>query len=149
MSSADDVKVTTTYFTTQTDEILLNKFVTELTPLRIIKFQKYFQKCAINIPMNGEALSLLGTVLADADYKVVNNNQTWVAPTDPGTAPVLPTASVKGTSTISELDKSIEHTNCPLQHQHNVRQHKKNKMKYDKYKAVLTALCNLITSNIK
>ena len=53
--------------------------------------------------MNGEALSLLGTVLADADYKVVNNNQTWVAPTDPGTAPVLPTASDEGASKISAL----------------------------------------------
>ena len=35
------------------------------------------------------------------------------------------------------------------QHQHDVGQRKKNKMKYDKYQAGLTALRNLITSNIK
>ena len=77
----------------------MNKFGTEPTPLHIIKFQKYLEKCAINTPTNGEALGLLGMVLAGADYKSVNNNQTWVAPTYTGTAPVLPNASAKGAST--------------------------------------------------
>ena len=81
----------------------MNEVDTEPTPLRIIKFQNYLQQCAPNIPTNGEALGLLGTVLADADYKSVNNNQTWVAPMDPGTAPVLPTASDEGASKISAL----------------------------------------------
>ena len=77
----------------------MNEVDTEPTPLRIIKFQKYLQKCAINIPTNGEALGLLGTVLVGADYESVNKNQTWVTPTNPGTAPVLPTASAEGAST--------------------------------------------------
>ena len=39
--------------------------------------------------------------------------------------------------------------NFLLQHQHDVCQHKKKKTKYKKYQAGLTALRNLITSNIK
>ena len=92
----------------------MNEVSTELTPLCIIKFQKYLQKCAINIQMNGESLGLLGTVLSNADYKSVNN-QTWVALTDPGTALVLPTASAKGESTRPGLDKYTKHTNRLLQ----------------------------------
>ena len=68
MSSSDDVKVVTTYFPTQPDDISMEKFVTEPTPLYIIKFHKYLQKCAINIPTNGEAVVLLGTVISDANY---------------------------------------------------------------------------------
>ena len=68
MSSSDDVKVATTYFLDQPDGIRMNQFTTELTLILIIKFQKYLHQCAINIPTNGEALGLLGTVLADADY---------------------------------------------------------------------------------
>ena len=89
MSSADYVKVETTYFPTQPYDICMNKFGTETTPIHIIKFQKYFQKCTINIPTNGESLGLLGTVITNSDYKSVNNNQTWVAPTYPGTSKVL------------------------------------------------------------
>ena len=44
MSSADDIKVATTYFTTQLDDICMKKFGTELIPLRIIKSQKYLQQ---------------------------------------------------------------------------------------------------------
>ena len=102
--------------------------------LHTIKFQKYFKQYTINIP-----LGLLVTVLANADYKSVNNNQTYIAPTDPGTA-VLP---------ISVLKKSTEHMNSLLQHQHDVRQHDKKKTKYEKYQVGLMALCNLITSNIE
>ena len=50
--------------------------------------------------MNGEALGLLVTLLAYIEYKSVNNNQTWVLPTDTDTSPVIPTASAKGASTI-------------------------------------------------
>ena len=78
----------------------MNKVITEPTPLHIIKFKNYLQKCSINIPTDGEALGLLGTVLSDADYESVNNNQTWVAPMYPDTAPVLPMASADGASTI-------------------------------------------------
>ena len=127
----------------------MNEFGTELTPLRIIKFQKYLQQYAINIPTNGEALGLLGMVLTNSDYKSVNNNQTWFAPTDPGKVPVLPTAFAEGASTRSALEKYNKHTDFLLQHQHNVFQHKKKKTKYKKYQAGLTALRNLITSNIK
>ena len=133
MSSANDFKVAMTYFPTQPDNIRMNKVVTEPTPLRIIRFQKYLQKCAINISTNREALGLFGTVLTDADYKSVRNNQSWVAPTDPGTSPVLLTASAKGESTISALEKSTVHMNRLIKHQHDVRQHKKKKTKYGKY----------------
>ena len=68
-------------------------------------------------------------------------------PTDPGTAPVIPTASAKGASTRSASEKSTEHTNRLLQHQHDVLQHERKKTKYEKYQAGLTALRNLITSN--
>ena len=122
MSSADDVKVAMTYFPTQSDNIRMNKVITEPTPLHIIKFKNYLQKCAINIPTDGEALGLLGTVLSDTDYESVNNNQTWVAPMYPDTAPVLPMASADGASTIPESDKSTKHTNRLLQHQHNLCQ---------------------------
>ena len=98
MSYATNYKLTTTYFTTQPDDTSMNKVSTEPTPLHIIKFQKYLQQCDINIPTNGEALDLLVTVLSYADYESVNNNQTWVAPMDPGTAPVIPTASSEGAS---------------------------------------------------
>ena len=47
------------------------------------------------------------------------------------------------------MDKSTEHTNFLLQHQHNVRQRDKKKTKYEKYQAGITALRNLITSNIE
>ena len=96
MSYDDDVKVATTYFPTRLDGICMDEVVTEPTPLRIIKFHKYLQQYVVNILTNGESLGLLGTVLSDADYKSVNNNQTWIAPKNPGTAPVLPTASAKG-----------------------------------------------------
>ena len=147
MSSADYFKVQMAYFPTQPDDIYMNKVGTEPTPLRIIKFQKYLQKCSINIPTNWDSLGLLGTILSKSDYKIINNNQTWVAPTDPGTAQVLPTASTEGASTILALEKSTEHTNRLLQYQHDVCQHKKDKKKYDKYQAGLTALRNLITTN--
>ena len=149
MSPADDVKVATTYFPTQPYDIRMKKVGTEPTPLRVINFQKYLQKCAINIPTNGEALGPLVTVLSDADYKSTNNNQTWVAPTDYGTAPVLPTVSAKGASTISASEKSTEHMNRLLQHQPDVRQHEKEKTKKEKYQAGLMALPNLITTNIE
>ena len=129
MSPSDDVKVTTTYFSTQPDDIRMNKVGTELMPLRVIKFQKYLQQCAINIPTNGEALGLLGTVLADADYKSTTNNQTWVAPMDHSTAQVIPMDSVKGASTRAASEKSTEHMNRLLQHQPDVRQHEKEKTK--------------------
>ena len=127
----------------------MNEFDTEPTPLLIINFQKYLQKCAINIPTNGEALGLIGTVLTNADYESVNNNQTWVKPTDPGTAAVLQMASDEGKTTRSSSDKSTKHTNRPLKHQQDVRQHEKKKTKYEKYQAGLTLLRNLITSNIE
>ena len=103
----------------------MNKVGTEPTPPRIIKFQNYLQQCAIGIPTNVELLGLLGMVLTDAHYESVNNNQTWVVPTDPVTAPVLLTACAKGASTISALEKYTEHTNRLLQHQHDVCQHEK------------------------
>ena len=53
MSSAEDVKVATTYFTTQPENICMKKSGIELMPLRIIKFQKFLQKYAIDIPTNG------------------------------------------------------------------------------------------------
>ena len=53
MLSANGVKVATTYFPTQQDNICMNEFGTELTPLHNIKFQKYLHQCAINIPKNG------------------------------------------------------------------------------------------------
>ena len=149
MSPADNVKVETTYFFTQPDDIRMNKVGTEPTPLRVIKFQNYLKQCAIYIPTNGEALGFLGRALADADYKSTKNNQTWVAPTYHGTSPVLPTASAKGASTRSASEKSTEHMNRLLQHQPNVRQHEKEKTKYEKYQAGLMALRNLITTNIK
>ena len=149
MSFADSIKVETTYFPTQPDNIRMNKFGTEPTPLLIIEFQKYLQQCAINIPTNGESLGLLGTVLSGADYESINNNQTWVAPMYPGTAQSMPKASAKGASPISASEISTEHTSRLLQHQHDVRQHEKKKTKYKKYQAGLMALRNLITSNIK
>ena len=103
MSSANDVKVATTYFPTQPDDIHMNEVGTEPMPICIIKFQKYLQKCAINIPTNGEALGLLGTVLTENDYASVNNNKTWVLPKYIVTAPVIPTASAKGASKRSAL----------------------------------------------
>ena len=127
----------------------MNKVGTEPTPLRVIKFQNYLKQCAIYIPTNGEALGFLGRALADADYKSTTSNQTWVAPTDHDTALVLPTASAKGASTRSASEKYIEHMNRLIQHQPDVRQHEKEKTKYDKYQAGITALRNLITTNIE
>ena len=86
-------------------------------------------------------------VLVDVDYKSVNNNQPWFTPLDRGTAPVLPTASAEGAPTISELKKFAKHTNCLLQHQHDVCQQKKKKTKYKKYQAGLMTLRNLIKTN--
>ena len=74
----------------------MNEVGIEPMRIRIIKFQKYLQQCDINIPTNRESLGLLGMVLANSDYKSVENNQTWVAPTNPGTEPVLTTAFAKG-----------------------------------------------------
>ena len=67
MLYGDNAKVETTYFLIQPDDICMNKVGREPTPLHIIKFQKYLQQCTINVPMNGELLGRLGTVLADAD----------------------------------------------------------------------------------
>ena len=67
MLSANGVKVATTYFPTQPDDIRMNEVGTEPTPPRIIKFHKYLHKCTINVPTNRKALVLLGTILADAD----------------------------------------------------------------------------------
>ena len=129
MSSAANMKVATTYFPIQPNDIRMYEVVTEPTPLRIIKFDKYLQKWAINILRNREALGLLGAVVADADYKSVNKNQIWIAPTDPGTSPVLPTASAKVAPTRPASKKPTEDMNRLLQHQHDVYQHKKEKTK--------------------
>ena len=67
MSSAYDIKVATTYFLTQPDDICMNKVRTEPTRLRIIKFKNYLHQCSINITENGETLRLLVTVLAESD----------------------------------------------------------------------------------
>ena len=93
--------------------------------------------------MDGEALGIFGAALADAYYKSVNKNQTWVAPTDHVTGTVIPTASTKGTPTRSESEKLTEHTNHLLQHQHNVRKHDTEKTKYNKQHAELTELRNM------
>ena len=58
-------------------------------------------------------------------------------------------ASAKGALTRPASEKYAEHMNRLLQHQPDVRQHEKEKTKYDKYQAGLTALCNLITTNIE
>ena len=139
----------TAYFPTYPDDICTKEVGTETMPLRIINFQKYLQKCAINIPTNGEALGLIGTVLVKSDYKSVNNNQTWVSPTYPVTKKVLPTDSNEGASTRSSPEKYNEHVNCLLQHQHDAHQHGKKKMKYKKYKVGLTVISNLITTKIE
>ena len=88
-------------------------------------------------------------VLSDADYESTNKKQIWVTHTDYGTTPVLPTAYAKGESTRSASEESTKHTNCLLKNQHDVRQKKNKKMKYEKYQAGLTALRNLITTNIE
>ena len=74
MSPPNNIKVATTYFPTQPDDICMNKVGTEPTPLRIIKFQNYLQQNFINIQTEREALDLLGRVLNDADYGSVNKD---------------------------------------------------------------------------
>ena len=105
----------------------MSKVGTEPMPLRIIKFHKYLQKCTINIPTNVESLWFLGTVPSDADKKIVNNNQTWVVPIDPGTSPFLQTGSDEGASARTALEKYTKYTTIQIQHQHGVRQHAKKK----------------------
>ena len=52
------------------------------------------------------------------------------------------------TSSANDLRQGRKHMNCLLQNQHNVCQHEKKKTKYEKYQAGLTALRNLIKTNI-
>ena len=57
--------------------------------------------------------------------------------------------STKVASKIWASEKYTKHTNRLLQHQHDLRQHDKKKTKYEKYQAEVTALRNLITTNIE
>ena len=129
----------------------MKKVGAEPTPLLIIKFQNYFQQCDINIPTDGEALCLLGTVLVSDDHGIVKTTTGHGSRLPiPSRQPVLPTASAEGAPTIYQhSEKYTEYTNFITRRRQNLRRHEKKKMKYEKYRAGLTSLRNLIRTNIE
>jgi hypothetical protein len=133
----------------------------EPTPLSIIKVQKYIQQCAINIPIKGNTLGLLGAVINDTDYKSINNNVSWAPPKTPGSTPTMPpsTATVPAIATRSTTDEAAamaaaasaaanETNRIVLQFQQSTHDHEKVLNTSTYYQSSLTALCNLIINTI-
>ena len=144
ISSINNVKVATTLFSTQPDDICINKVGTEAKPLRIIKFQNYLQKWNINIPTNGEWPPWNGTCWCWLQKRKQHPDMgcsygSWHR-----------TSSTNGLrqGCINKIIiwKSTEHMNRILKHQHDVRQHEKEKKSTRNTSMVL---CNLITTNIE
>jgi hypothetical protein len=84
MSATEPGKTVENYFPKAPIDIKINDLAQELTPLCIIKFQKYIQHCTINIPIKGNTLGLLGALINDTNYKTINNNVSWTPLTTPG-----------------------------------------------------------------
>jgi hypothetical protein len=152
MASAEATKSVEAHFPKAPIDIKINDLGQEPTPLRIIKFQKYIQQCAINIPIKGETLGLLGAVISPTDYQTVSNNRLWTAPTTPGTAPTMPPATTTAqTATRSTTDTAAAtagETNRILTFQQEMRNHEKEVNTWTIHQAALTALRNLIINNI-
>ena len=74
MSTQEAGKSVENHFPKAPIDIKINDLAQEPTPLRITKFKKYIQQCAINIPIKGNTLGLLGAIINDTDYKSINNN---------------------------------------------------------------------------
>ena len=145
------------YFPKQPNDIRINAIGQEPTPLRIIKFQKYIQQCAINIPIKGTTLGLLGAVINDTDYTTVNNNVSFTPPTTPGPTPTMPparTITTRATTATTESDATTAATNATnetnriLQFQQATRDHEKTTNTWTYYQSATTALRNLIINNI-
>ena len=150
-------KLVETHFPKPPNDIRINAIGQEPTPLRIIKFQKYIQQCAINIPIKGTTLGLLGAVINDTDYKTVNNNVSFTPPTTPGPTQTMPparsvatrsaTAATEGDATTAATNTTNE-TNRILQFQQATRDHEKTTNTWTYYQGATTALRNLIINNI-
>ena len=161
MATSEPAKSVENCFPKAPIDIKINDLAQEPTPLRIIKFQKYIQQCAINIPIKGNTLGLLGAIINDTDYKSINNNVSWAPPTTPGTTPTMSpsTATAPATATCSTTDEAAvtaaaaaaaaaNETNRILQFQQATRDHEKVLNTWTYYQSALTALRNLIVNNI-
>ena len=159
MAATEPAKLVESFFPKAPIDIKINDLAQEPTPLRIIKFQKYIQQCAINIPIKGNTLGLLGAVIEDTDYKTVNNNVSWAPPTTPGPSPTMqpapaPTATATSTRSATEdataaaAAAAANETNRILQFQQATRDHDKTINAWTHYQGALTALRNLIINNI-
>ena len=159
MSAQEAGKSVENYFPKAPIDIKINDLGQEPTPLRIIKFQKYIQQCAINIPIKGNTLGLLGAIINDTDYKSVNNNVSWTPPPTPGPTPTMPppattTATAASTRSATEdaaaaaASAAATETNRILQFQQSTRDHDKRINTWTHYQGAITALRNLIINNI-
>ena len=158
MAATEPAKLVESYFPKAPIDIKINDLAQEPTPLRIIKFQKYLQQCAINIPIKGNTLGLLGAVISDTDYKSVNNNVSWAPPTTPGPTPTMTPAPAAATTTTTATRSTdatataaaaaATETNGILQFQQATRDHEKLSNTWTHYQGALTALRNLIINNI-
>ena len=155
MSAQEAGKSVENYFPKAPIDIKINDLAQEPTPLRLIKFQKYIQQCAINIPIKGTTLGLLGAVIEDTDYKTVNNNVSWAPPTAPGPSPTMQpapasvaTRSATEDATAAAAAAAANETNRILQFQQATRDHDKLINTWTHYQGALTALRNLIINNI-
>jgi hypothetical protein len=159
MATQEASKSVENYFPKAPIDIKINDLAQEPTPLRIIKFQKYIQQCAINIPIKGNTLGLLGAIINDTDYKSVNNNVSWTPPPTPGATPTMPppsttTATTASTRSATEdaaaaaASAATTETNRILQFQQATRDHEKLINTWTHYQGAITALRNLIINNI-
>ena len=159
MAATEPAKLVESYFPKAPIDIKINDLGQEPTPLRIIKFQKYIQQCAINIPIKGNTLGLLGAIINDTDYKSVNNNVSWTPPPTPGPTPTMPppaptTATAASTRSATEdaaaaaASAAATETNRILQFQQSTRDHDKRINTWTHYQGAITALRNLIINNI-
>jgi hypothetical protein len=135
-------------FPTPKGTIKLNDENERPTPVHILRFEKHLRACAITIPIPGEPLGLLGAIMSNAQYRAINSNVPFTAPTDPGPPPTIPTPPATRSQAAAAPPDPTTHTNTLLQHQQDTQDHARQKNTYDRYIAGLSALTNLILNNI-
>ena len=134
-------------FPTPKGAINLNNENERPTPVHILRFEKHLRACAITIPLQGETLGLLGTIMDPTTYNSINATNAFRPPTDPGPPPTIPTPPTTRAQAAAIPDPTTQ-TNTLLQHQQDLQDHTRLKNKHDRYVAGLAALTNLILVNI-
>ena len=148
MDEHEKITKIVSYFPTPNGDIRINVPGKEPTPAEIANFQEYLEECAMAIPYEDSELGLAGMVMEDNEYKSINNNTSFVPPTQPGPKPQFRQRQPTATGPATRATATDPTTAQVLQHQQKVDDWKRDKATWSNYKAGQTALRHLILDNV-